>query len=374
MSYWGYPRYVSVAEKKAKAEKKLKQLRKKNPDIQPVVIEDNILARTWWGKSWNKNLERYADYANRIGRGRSYVRHGAVLDLKIDTGKVTALVQGSTSRPYEVEIKIQAISQANWSAIKKQCEGQLKSLQDLLAGKFPKILADIFFAKEKGLFPSPQAISFDCSCPDWASMCKHVAAALYGIGARFDEDPSLFFKLRGADTGDLITRAVKDKTEELLAKTKTKSAKVIADADLADIFGIDLDNKPDFAGNGTTAVRKKSAVKKIAKPIALPRKRKNIPKISNPAELDKSLYSQKENRDILGNSPNARQKVKVSKRGSKTATGQVVELIVANKAGITIAKLVEKTGYSKTKLYSIVHRLKQQGKIKNTSHGVYVKA
>ncbi|TFG38070.1 MAG: hypothetical protein E4H46_00495, partial [Desulfobacterales bacterium] len=194
MSYWGYPRYVSVAEKKAKAEKKLKQLRKKNPDIQPVVIEGNILARTWWGKSWNQNLERYADYDNRIGRGRSYVRHGAVLDLKIDTGKVTALVQGSTSRPYEVEIKIQAISQANWSAIKKQCEGQLKSLQDLLAGKFPKILADIFFAKEKGLFPSPQAISFDCSCPDWASMCKHVAAALYGIGARFDEDPSLFFK------------------------------------------------------------------------------------------------------------------------------------------------------------------------------------
>jgi uncharacterized Zn finger protein len=374
MSYWGYPRYVSVAEKKAKAEKKLKQLRKKNPDIQPVVIEDNILARTWWGKSWNQNLERYADYANRIGRGRSYVRHGAVLDLKIDTGKVTALVQGSTSRPYEVEIKIQAISQANWSAIKKQCEGQLKSLQDLLAGKFPKILADIFFAKEKGLFPSPQAISFACSCPDWASMCKHVAAALYGIGARFDEDPSLFFKLRGVDTGDLIARAVKDKTEELLAKTKTKSAKVIADADLADIFGIDLDNKPDFAGNGTTAVSKKSAVKKIAKPITLPRKRKNIPKTSNPAELDKSLYSQKENRDILGNSPNARQKVKVSKRGSKTATGQVVELIVANKAGITIGKLVENTGYSKTKLYNIVHRLKQQGKIKNTSHGVYVKA
>jgi uncharacterized Zn finger protein len=375
MSYWGYPRYVSVAEKKAKAEKKLKQLRKKNPDIQPVVIEGNILARTWWGKSWNKNLERYADYDNRIGRGRSYVRHGAVLDLKIDTGKVTALVQGSASRPYEVEIKIQAISQANWSAIKKQCEGQLKSLQDLLAGKFPKILADIFFAKEKGLFPSPQSISFDCSCPDWASMCKHVAAALYGIGARFDEDPSLFFKLRGADTGDLIARAVKDKTEELLAKTKTKSAKVIADADLADIFGIDLDNKPDFAGNGTTAVSKKSAVKKIAKPIAaLPRKQKNIPKTSNPAELDKSLYSKKENRDILGNSPNARQKVKVSKRGSKTATGQVVELIVANKAGITIEKLVEKTGYSKTKLYNIVHRLKQQGKIKNTSHGVYVKA
>lgn len=375
MSYWEYPRYVSVAEKKAKAAKKLKQLKKKIPDIRPVVIEGNALALTWWGKSWNKNLERYADYTNRIGRGRSYVRHGAVLDLKIDSGKVTALVQGSTSKPYEVVINIESISQNNWRAIKKQCEGQLKSLQDLLAGKFPKALGEIFFAKGKGLFPSPQAISFDCSCPDWASMCKHVAATLYGIGARLDEDPSLFFKLRGVDTEDLIARAVKDKTGDLLAKTKKKSVKVIDDADLADIFGIDMDNKPDFAGNRKKAInpagldktlcskktelpirqnssqhkrsgssitvkgsKKKSAAKKIAKPIELPRKQKNKQKIP------------------------------------KTATGLVAALIVAGKTGVTIEKLVEKTGYPKAKLYGIVHRLKQQGKIKNKSHGVYMKA
>jgi len=325
MGYWGYPRYVSVAEKKAKAAKKLKQLKKKMPDIKPVVIEGNALARTWWGRSWNKNLERYADYTNRIGRGRSYVRHGAVLDLKIDSGKVTALVQGSTSRPYEVVIKIKAISNTNWSAIKKQCEGQLKSLQDLLAGKFPKALGEIFLTKGKGLFPSPPSISFNCSCPDWASMCKHVAATLYGIGARFDEDPSLFFKLREADTQDLIARAVKDKTGELLAKTKKKSAKVIDDADLSAIFGIDMDNKPDFA-------------KKLTKPIDLSQKRKN------------------------------------KQKTQKTATGIVAKLIVADNAGATIAKLVEKTGYSKPKLYGIVHRLKQQGKIKNKAHGVYVKA
>ncbi|MEA2085369.1 MAG: hypothetical protein U9O82_14240 [Thermodesulfobacteriota bacterium] len=374
MSYWRYPRYVSVAEKQAKAAKKLKQLKKKMPGIKPVVIKGNNLARTWWGKSWNKNLERYADYTNRIGRGRSYVRHGAVLDLKIDSGKVTALVQGSTSKPYEVVINIKAVSQANWSAIKKQCEGQLKSLQDLLAGKFPKALGEIFFAKGKGLFPSPQAISFNCSCPDWASMCKHVAATLYGVGARFDEDPSLFFKLRGADTGDLIARAVKDKTGELLAKTKRKSARVIDDADLSDIFGIDMDNKPDFAGNRTKAVKKKTAAKKIAKPIDLPGKRKNKQKTPNPAKLDKSLYSQKADSGILNRSLTTSKGVNVSKRGSKTATGLVAELIVADKTGVTIEKLVEKTGYSKTKLYGIVHRLKQQGKIKNKSHGVYVKA
>jgi len=345
MGYRGYPQYVSVAEKKAKAAKKLKQLKKKMPDIKPVVIEGTALARTWWGKSWNRNLERYADYTNRIDRGKNYVRHGAVLDLKIDSGHVTALVQGSTSKPYEVVISIKGINQANWKEIKRQCEGQLKSLQDLLAGKFPKALAEIFFNKEKGLFPSPQAINFDCSCPDWASMCKHVAAALYGIGARFDEDPSLFFKLRGVDTENLIAKAVKDKTGKLLAKTKKKSAKVIDDADLSGIFGIDMDNKPDFSGkrnvvpvaDTTKAQKKKAAAKKGSMPV-------------NPSKERKKQSS------------------------PKTATGLVAELITASKTGINVGKLVEKTGCTKAKLYGIVHRLKQQGLIKSKSPGVYVKA
>ncbi len=339
MGYRGYPQYVSVAEKKAKAAKKLKQLKKKMSDIKPVVIEGNALARTWWAKSWNKNLERYADYTNRIGRGRSYVRHGAVLDLKIDSGQVTALVQGSTSKPYEVVISIKGINQANLKEIKKQCEGQLKSLQDLLAGKFPKALGEIFFNKDNGLFPSPQTINFDCSCPDWASMCKHVAAALYGIGARFDEDPSLFFKLRGVDTENLIAKAVKDKTGELLAKTKKKSAKVIDDADLSGIFGIDMDNKPAFFG------------------------KRNVVPLAGTAKAQKK-------RSMPVNPSKERKK----QRSQKTATGLVAELITASKTGINVEKLVEKTGYTKTKLYGIVHRLKQQGIIKNKSPGVYVKA
>ena len=339
MSYRGYPRYVSVAEKKAKAANKLKQLKKKTPDIKPVVIKGNALASTWWGKSWNKNLERYADYTNRIGRGRSYVRHGAVLDLKIDSGRVTALVQGSTSKPYTVVIDIKGITQAIWQEIKTQCEGQLGSLQDLLAGKFPKDLADIFFNQEKGLFPKPQAISFDCSCPDWASMCKHVAAALYGVGARLDEDPSLFFTLRGVDTKELIARAVKDKTSELLEKTKQKSSRVIDDADLGSIFGIDMDNQPNFSEKkkvvprtGTTKVQKKKSV--AATPS---RERKK-------------------------------------KRSAITATGLVAELILASKTGINVEKLVGKTGYTKTKVYGIVHRLKQQKIIISKATGVYVKA
>nr|MBF0222666.1 hypothetical protein [Desulfobulbaceae bacterium] len=343
---WEYPKYVSVAEKKDKAAKKLKQLQKKDPAINPVVITGNSLAQTWWGKSWNKNLERYADYSNRIGRGRSYVRHGAVLDLKIEAGLVLALVQGSGAKPYEVVIKIAAISAANWTAIKRGSAGKLQSLQDLLAGKFPVGLSDIFFSKDKGLFPSPREISLDCSCPDWATMCKHVAAALYGVGARFDEDPSLFFKLRQADTGDLIAQAVKEKTGKLLAKTNKKSAKIIVDADLSDIFGIDMDSKPDFSRkikegpekDRKKAVATKASAKKAVQPV-------------NPPVME------------LSKAP-----------APSDATGFVAEIIVGSRRkGVTIEMLVEKTGYSKSKLYGIVHRLKQQGEIENRSRGVYVK-
>ena len=156
------------------------------------MIEGTAIARTWWGKAWNKNLESYADYHNRIGRGRSYVRHGAVLDLQIGSGLVESLVQGSRSRPYSVTIRIKAMGKKNWEEIKTASQGKLDSLQELLAGKFPKGLGEIFTTQGKGLFPSPKEIDFDCSCPDWASMCKHVAATLYGIGARLDQDPELF--------------------------------------------------------------------------------------------------------------------------------------------------------------------------------------
>lgn len=336
MSYWGYPKYVSVGQKMAKAEKKLKQLRKKMPDIRPVILAGSSLARTWWAKSWNDNLERYADYDNRIGRGRSYLRHGAVLDLKISSGKVTALVMGSAANPYEITITIQQISTNQWQTIKKQCQGHLKSLQDLLAGKFPKTLAEIFFTEDQGLFPSPKAIRFHCSCPDSASMCKHIAAALYGIGARFDEDPSLFFTLRGVDTGDLLADALQGSTDELLNKTRKKTAKVIDDADLADLFGIDMDLKPDFTGKGPKVLKEKASARKTAQPVHASAKQKNIP--SSP----------------------------------QTATARVAAIIAAGTSGVTIADLATKTGYPKSKLYGIVHRLKLEGKIKNASHGVYI--
>lgn len=334
MGYWGFPEYETVAEKKAKAAKKLKQLRKKMPAITPVVIEGTALARTWWGKAWNKNLERYADYRNRIGRGKSYVRHGAVLDLKIKDGQVTALVQGTRAKPYEVVIRISPVKKANWDQIRKQCQGELRSLPDLLAGKFPKELGEIFLAEGKGLFPTPKEISFECSCPDWASMCKHVAAALYGIGARLDEDPLLFFTLRQADTEELVARAVEEKTGDLLARAERKSSRVIDEADLSGLFGIDLDVKPDFSAAVKPQAPKRPAYGKKAAPA-----------------------------------PVAEQAPEV--KTAPTATTLIEEIVRQNPSGTTVAMLEEATGFPRSKIYAVTSRLRQQGRINYVAQGVY---
>lgn len=248
MSFWGFPKYVCKAEKQAKAAKKLEQLRKKR-EVRPVILQNSTIARTWWGKSWNQNLERYADYSNRIGRGRSYVRHGAILDLQISTGGVTALVQGSRSRPYEISVKIKKLSRMHWQQIAASCSGMFNSLPELMAGKFSKEIGELFLRRDAGLFPSPKEITFSCSCPDWAHMCKHVAATLYGVGARLDEDATLFFTLRGTNMDDLVSRTVTAGAEKLLEKAAKKSSRIIEDADLTELFGIDVSE-----GGGSIAI------------------------------------------------------------------------------------------------------------------------
>jgi len=241
--YSDFPEYITADEKKKKAQQGIEKLRKKNPDIAPVIITGRKLARTWWGKSWNDNLERYSDYANRIGRGRSYVRNGAVLDLQITPGNIRALVQGSRKKLYQVDIAIQPLAKKTWEAITKACAGKIDSLEELIAGRFPKALSDLFMTQGTGLFPTPNEISLKCSCPDWAIMCKHVAAVLYGVGARLDDDPSLFFVLRKVNIEDLISESVSGKSQSLLEKAKTKSARVIEDVDITDMFGIEIEDK-----------------------------------------------------------------------------------------------------------------------------------
>jgi uncharacterized Zn finger protein len=237
---WGYHdyTYVSVADKKNKAQKMLTKLRKKDPNIAPIIIEGRKIAKTWWGIAWNQNLESYADYSNRIGRGSSYVKNGMVLDLRIETGQINALVMGSGSTPYTVKITIDPLSQAQWNHITSQCSQKIGSLTDLMEGKFPQDLANLFLQQQSGLFPSPKEIHLSCSCPDWASMCKHVAAALYGVGARFDQDPLLFFKLRNIPFEALLKSSVEEKMNSLLKNAGKKTARILEDGDIADIFGI----------------------------------------------------------------------------------------------------------------------------------------
>jgi uncharacterized Zn finger protein len=265
MAFWSFPRYVCKAEKQAKAAKKLEQLKKKR-DVKPVILQGSAIARTWWGKAWNRNLERYADYSNRIGRGRSYVRHGAVLDLLINPGEVRALVHGSRSRPYEIVITIKKMNKNVWHAVTAECGGMLDSLQELLAGNFPASLGDIFMQQDAGLFPGPKEITFECSCPDWADMCKHVAASLYGVGARLDEDPSLFFTLRGVDVGELIARSVTKNAERLIVTASQKSSRILENVDLSGMFGIELAEGADSPGRTPGREPRAGSVRKTTAP------------------------------------------------------------------------------------------------------------
>jgi len=248
MFYNDFFEYIPVAEKKRRAATAAEKLKKKDSKVWPVVILGRAIATTWWGKAWCANLEGYADYSNRIARGRSYVRHGAVLDLRIEQGKVLALVQGSSSKPYRIEVTIDPLSVNTWQMIVKECSGKINSLQELAAGKFPRGLSEIFTAMGKGLFPAPHEISFSCSCPDSARMCKHVAAVLYGIGARFDDHCALFFELRKVKMDELITASLAEQSKTMLGKGGRRSRRVMETDDLANTFGIDLDVGGETAG------------------------------------------------------------------------------------------------------------------------------
>jgi uncharacterized Zn finger protein len=202
-----------VAEKRRRAEKKLAQMKKKGRAITPVRPEGRTIARTFWGKAWCDNLESYSDYENRLPRGRTYLRNGSVVHLEIAGGRVEALVSGSEL--YRVEIDITALGPARWKKIKKACSGGIASLVELLQGKLSAGVMATITRPREGLFPTPKEISLKCSCPDWAGMCKHVAAALYGVGARLDEQPHLLFLLRQVDQQPAARRRLDQRDQRL---------------------------------------------------------------------------------------------------------------------------------------------------------------
>jgi uncharacterized Zn finger protein len=240
--------YVSVAERRRQAAIEMAKLAKKGHPVSPVVIEGRTIATTFWGKSWCENLEHYSDYSNRLPRGRTYVRNGSVVDLQIAPGEINARVSGSEL--YKVVVKVSEVPKPRWTSMCADCAGAIDSLVELLQGRFSKGVMERICQQKTGLFPAPAEIKFTCSCPDWASMCKHVAAVLYGIGARLDERPELLFKLRKVDEKDLIAKAGKGVP---LSKKGPKTAKVLADDGLSELFGLDL---------GTSEAKKPRAKKK----------------------------------------------------------------------------------------------------------------
>lgn len=238
---FGYPRYVSVAERRHRAEAKAAKLSRAGEELAPIRVagRGRKIACSFWGQAWCSNLEAYSDYANRLPRGRTYVRNGSVIDLKIEGGRVRAKVSGSSL--YSVDIAIEAVDAARWDRIKSACGGGIPSLLELLQGQLSDEIMQVVTNKGEGLFPSPSEIQLSCSCPDWASMCKHVAATLYGVGVRLDEAPELLFTLRGVDPEALVTAAVDATAPEAGASSDRK---VLDDEGLSSIFGVDIDLDP----------------------------------------------------------------------------------------------------------------------------------
>jgi uncharacterized Zn finger protein len=236
--YYDWKPYVPVAQRRANALRAAKQLAKKRGrELKPISIEGRKIARTFWGEAWCDGLEHHSDFANRLPRGRTYVRNGSVIDLDITRGHIDALVAGSEM--YKVRVEISRLKPAHWNQLKEECSESIDSLLDLLAGKFSDGVMQRLTDPQRGLFPLPKEIKMSCSCPDWAVLCKHVAAVLYAVGARLDKEPQLLFLLRGVDHAELVSQAV---SEGNLQNALSGSEEGLAGEDLGAMFGIDLDS------------------------------------------------------------------------------------------------------------------------------------
>jgi len=268
--YYGWKPYVSVGERRRNAMREMEKRRKKGHAISPVSIEGRAIAKTFWGKAWCENLERYSDYANRLPRGRTYVRNGSVVDLQITPGAIQAYVSGSEL--YEVALQVAPVAKTKWKSICNDCAGAIDSLVELLQGRLSKGVMERICRQNHGLFPSPAEIQLSCSCPDWAGMCKHVAAVLYGIGARFDHQPELLFRLRAVDEMELIVNAGKATP---LANRGPAAGKVLGGEDLSEMFGLDMaEESPSPGAKRNRAVKAASPVERKPRKRAASKQRR----------------------------------------------------------------------------------------------------
>jgi uncharacterized Zn finger protein len=262
--YSMWPKYVPVAERRAEAARAQTAHEKTTGKaMSPVRIDGRTIAESFWGKAWCTNLESYSDYSNRLPRGRTYVRNGSVFHLEIAKGAIHARVQGSST--YTVDIKVAELAPKMWKAIAHESAGEVESLIELLKGKIAKSVMEIVTRKETGLFPKPKQISLSCSCPDYATMCKHVAAVLYGVGARLDASPALLFTLRGVDPMDLVATAT---SARAAPKAARKGARILESTKLGDVFGIEIDEVPKARAKARAAAPPVAVAAKSGRPAS----------------------------------------------------------------------------------------------------------
>jgi uncharacterized Zn finger protein len=254
--YYGFKPYVSVAKRRAQAAKEVAKRVKKGQSVSPVRIEGRTIASTFWGKAWCTNLEGYSDFSNRLPRGRTYVRNGSVVDLKIAKGRIEALVSGSEL--YTVLIEITSLPKEHWRRLKTQSTGKIGSLVELLQGKLSQAVMEQVTDRQEGLFPKPKEIKMRCSCPDYAGMCKHVAAAMYGVGNRLDSSPELLFVLRGVDHLELIKQAIPTAP----VGTKSRASRISTD-DLGAIFDIEIGET--LVAKADPKITERAAARRVAK-------------------------------------------------------------------------------------------------------------
>lgn len=261
MSFYGYAPYVPVAERRAKAQKQLEKMKKKGLKVQPVQLTGRKIADSFWGKGWCDHMESFSDYANRLPRGRTYVRNGSVCHLEIQGGGIKAIVSGSAL--YNVSITISPLAKKKWDAVKSACTGRIGSLIDLLRGKLDSGVMEVVSDRKDGLFPQPGEMKFDCDCPDWAGMCKHVAAVLYGVGARLDHSPEMLFLLRGVNHEELV-----DVSAAITGAAKAgTSRRRIAATGLADVFGVEMAEAGEAVSKTTEVTTKKKGNNPFPKPL-----------------------------------------------------------------------------------------------------------
>lgn len=321
-SYGGYPPYVPVAERRRKAARKVAKLKKAGQKMAPIEIAGRKITVTFWGDAWCKNLESYSDYANRLPRGRTYVRNGSVVDLRIEAGRVRALVSGSDI--YTVDIRIKRLAKTRWTGIKGHCAGKIDSLVELLQGSISKGVMQIVTGKEKGLFPAPREISVSCSCPDWAIMCKHVAATLYGVGARLDHSPELLFTLRGVDPAEMVEAAIAQPPPG----SKSRKGRRLKSDELSSVFGIDIDtgeesskDVPGPARRARRAVRTKKKTAKRASGINKPTAKKSS--VKKKTATKKATTKKKKKGTATKKAAAKRAAGRVRHRATKKATAKV---------------------------------------------------